>query len=78
MMWSDLVSFFKTDINFSKELVNKLPSDVVKVSESGISKPETIKELKAEGYEGFLIGERFMSYPSPAQACMEFIKSIPA
>ncbi len=69
---------FKTDIEFSKRLVDRLPSEAVKVSESGISNPETIKELRSMGYEGFLIGERFMTHHSPGRACLEFSKSIPA
>lgn len=72
------LSTFKTDIAFSKTLIKKLPTGVVKVSESGISTAAALQELKAVGYEGFLIGERFMASPSPAEACMDFIKSISA
>lgn len=67
---------FTTDIGFSKSLASKLPSSKVKISESGISSPEAIIELKSLGYEGFLIGEHFMSHPQPATACLDFIKKI--
>lgn len=67
---------FKTDINFSKDLYPQLPSHPVKVSESGISTPEQINELKSVGYQGFLIGEAFMKTSDPGKAATEFIKSI--
>lgn len=68
---------FTTDIQFSKNLISKLPEQAVKISESGIINPSTISELKAIGYEGFLIGERFMMSDDPAKACEEFINQIP-
>jgi indole-3-glycerol phosphate synthase len=48
----------------------------VKVSESGISSIEAIKELKPYGYKGFLIGENFMKTDNAGQAATEFIKKI--
>ena len=48
----------------------------VLVSESGISKPETIRDLRAAGFRGFLIGETFMKTPDPGQALADFIKEI--
>jgi indole-3-glycerol phosphate synthase len=67
---------FKTDVNVSKNLASKIPNEFVKVSESGISFPETIKELKEYGYEGFLIGETFMVSGRPERAAKEFIKRL--
>jgi indole-3-glycerol phosphate synthase len=32
--------------------------------------------LKAIGYNGFLIGEKFMSTPDPVKAFSEFVKDI--
>ncbi|MDF1698725.1 MAG: indole-3-glycerol phosphate synthase TrpC [Saprospiraceae bacterium] len=67
---------FKTDVSFSKELYEKLPSGVTKVSESGIHDTQTVKDLKSIGYEGFLIGERFMTNDNPGDACKSFIQEI--
>lgn len=50
-----------------------IPDKYLKISESGISKPEEILELRRMGYQGFLIGTRFMSSTSPHKACKEFI-----
>lgn len=64
---------FEVDINLSKKLSPLMPAGVVKVSESGISKPETIVELRREGYQGFLMGENFMKHSRPEKAAREFI-----
>ena len=63
---------FKVDIDTSLKLSKYLPSDIIKVSESGISNINTIKLLKQNGFKGFLIGEVFMSHDNPGQACKEF------
>lgn len=67
---------FETDIAISKKLAEKIPSDFVKVSESGISDPDLIKDLKSFGYEGFLVGENFMKNGRPEKAAKEFIKKL--
>jgi indole-3-glycerol phosphate synthase len=46
------------------------------VSESGISKTETVRELRAVGYKGFLMGENFMKEENPASALVNFISSL--
>ena len=53
-----------------------LPTEF-KVAESGIRQPEEIIMLKEIGFNGFLIGERFMATANPGQACRDFIQSIP-
>jgi len=67
---------FEVDLDISKSLVDKIPDDFVKVSESGISKVKTIQELKACGYQGFLIGENFMKTNEPGTAAANFIKQL--
>ncbi|MEP0368260.1 MAG: indole-3-glycerol phosphate synthase TrpC [Cyclobacteriaceae bacterium] len=67
---------FVTDVALSKELAKKIPSDFLKMSESGISDPQTVVDLKGYGYEGFLIGENFMKTGSPERAAKEFIDKI--
>lgn len=54
------LSTFQTDIKVSIELINKIPKEMLKISESGIHSLETLYLLKDRGYEGFLIGEAFM------------------
>ncbi len=57
-------------------IVSKLPKEVIKVSESGISKPAQLVELKDVGYSGFLMGEFFMKHSRPEQVCKDFIKEV--
>jgi indole-3-glycerol phosphate synthase len=67
---------FAVDINCSVKLAGLIPQDFVKISESGITSPLVIKSLKGYGYQGFLIGESFMSHPEPAVAFSNFIRQL--
>ncbi|GCB33826.1 indole-3-glycerol phosphate synthase TrpC [Bacteroides faecalis] len=67
---------FITDIENSFRLAGQLPQDTVLVSESGISNPEVVKQLQANGFRGFLIGETFMRTPQPGETLQSFIQSI--
>lgn len=67
---------FVTDIETSFRLAELLPKNAVKVSESGISNPDTIRQLQAAGYNGFLIGETFMNTPDPGAALHDFITQL--
>jgi indole-3-glycerol phosphate synthase len=67
---------FVVSTEVSKKLAARIPDGVVRVSESGISSPETIAELRTYGYEGFLIGENFMKNSRPEISASEFIKEL--
>lgn len=67
---------FSVSLDHSYDLVNKIPSQYIKVSESGISDPETIKALKKTGFNAFLIGENFMKTQNPMEAIKKFSGSI--
>ena len=64
------------DLNNSIELFKMIPDDYIKISESGISKVESIIKLKEIGYQGFLIGENFMKTNDPMVSAYDFIKSV--
>ena len=66
---------FVTDVENSFRLAELLPKDAVKVSESGISDPATVRALRSAGFRGFLIGENFMKTPDPGLALREFISA---
>jgi len=66
---------FSVDLAHSYDLVGKIPDRFVKVSESGISAPEIIRELKKAGFQAFLIGENFMKTDDPGRAMAEFVVS---
>lgn len=67
---------FEQSIQTSFDLAALIPDKFVKVSESGISKTETVKELRKVGYKGFLMGENFMKEENPALALSKFIRNI--
>ena len=67
---------FVTDVDNSFRLAELLPADAIKVSESGISNPATVKALRQAGFRGFLIGENFMKTADPGQALHEFIEQL--
>ena len=67
---------FEVSTDVSKELSMKIPSQYVKVSESGISDPKVVKELNGYGYQGFLIGENFMKSDDILTATTEFVTAI--
>lgn len=67
---------FVTDVENSFRLAELLPKDAVKVSESGISNPETVKSLRQAGFRGFLIGENFMKATDPGQALNDFLTQL--
>ncbi len=67
---------FDVSLETSKTLSTLIPNDFVKVSESGISNIEAIKELKPYGYQGFLIGENFMKTDNAGESAKQFIKDL--
>jgi indole-3-glycerol phosphate synthase len=67
---------FDVSLDTSKGLSERIPNDFIKVSESGISNIEAIKNLQNYGYKGFLIGENFMKTENAGESAKEFIKSL--
>ncbi len=64
---------FSVSIQTSLDLASKIPDTFVKISESGISDPASIKTLRQAGFQGFLIGETFMKTAEPHKTCAAFI-----
>lgn len=67
---------FEVDLDTSRELSALIPEDKVSISESGISFPRAILELREFGFKGFLVGENFMKTDHPGEAAKEFIKQL--
>jgi len=61
------------DVEASYRLMARMPRDVVAVSESGLQSRQDLERLSAAGYRAFLIGERFMTAASPADAIQQLI-----
>lgn len=67
---------FVTDIQNSFRMAERLPADICKVSESGISGPQDIQLLRRAGYRGFLIGESFMKTENPGAALKQLLSKV--
>jgi indole-3-glycerol phosphate synthase len=64
---------FEVDLETSMELVDRIPSSVVRVTESGIAGVEALVRLRGAGFDAFLIGESLMRQPDPGTALAELL-----
>jgi indole-3-glycerol phosphate synthase len=67
---------FEVSTDISKRLAPLIPDKFVRVSESGISSPETIVDLRKHGYKGFLMGENFMRHSQPEVEAKSFMEDL--
>jgi indole-3-glycerol phosphate synthase len=67
---------FSVSVETSYQLAHHIPAEFLKISESAISNPQTIKQLKSAGFNGFLIGENFMKQQDPGKAMQEFVMEL--
>lgn len=67
---------FELDLQTSITLSKHIPTEFVKISESGISQIDDVKMLKSHGFQGFLIGENFMKTNNPGQSLAQFINQL--
>lgn len=58
----------ETDLNISRELAEEIPAERITMAESGIKTRADIEELRALGYNGFLIGESLLRFRNPGMA----------
>ena len=58
----------EVDLNTSFDLVERIPSSVVRVAESGIATAADLARLRAAGFSAFLIGESLMRQEDPGAA----------
>jgi indole-3-glycerol phosphate synthase len=59
---------FEVRLETSLELVDRIPTSVVRVTESGIATPEDLARLRGAGFDAFLIGESLMRQADPGAA----------
>ncbi|MEO7120781.1 MAG: indole-3-glycerol phosphate synthase TrpC [Ginsengibacter sp.] len=69
---------FTVDINRSIDLSLQIPSDKIKISESGIDTFASIELLQKHGFKGFLMGEKFMKEKDPGMAFLNFAEKLKA
>jgi indole-3-glycerol phosphate synthase len=59
---------FRVDLGVSFRLGDKIPAGVIKIAESGINTADDVRQLRAAGYNSFLVGEHLMKSGDPARA----------
>jgi indole-3-glycerol phosphate synthase len=67
---------FEVDIETSIRTLDRIPVGYCRISESGISSVSAIKNLRSHGFEGFLMGERFMNTSDPVSSFSDFVKEL--
>jgi len=66
----------KTDLNYFQKVYDFLPTNSVKVAESGFTTSEQIKEIYNLGFDAFLIGTSLMRSGSPGKKLEEIIRGL--
>jgi indole-3-glycerol phosphate synthase len=66
----------KVDWTHLLKMAPLLPSNAIKVAESGINSVQQIQRLQQVGYRGFLVGEFLMRNGDPEQACRQLLASV--
>jgi indole-3-glycerol phosphate synthase len=64
---------FEVSLDVSAQLAQEMPQDVTSISESGLRTGADLNNLRALGYDGFLIGESLMRAQDPGQALRELL-----
>ncbi len=67
---------FTVDLEQSVRLSEKIGNNKLRIAESGINSVEDIRYLSEHGFNGFLIGERFMKEPDPGEAFKKFAEEL--
>jgi len=56
---------FETRLETTLDLLDRIPTGRLVITESGISKPEDVALMREHAVNGFLVGEAFMRAPDP-------------
>ena len=67
---------FEVSIEQSLMMAEKIPTEKLKIAESGISSVDDILLFRETGFKGFLIGELFMKEADPTIAFAEFVNTL--
>jgi len=66
---------FETTIETSLSLAALIPNHIIKISESGLDNIEQLETLYKAGFQGFLIGEKFMKSSHPEVQALNFMRN---
>ncbi|HEV2212163.1 MAG TPA: indole-3-glycerol phosphate synthase TrpC [Gammaproteobacteria bacterium] len=62
---------FHTELSTTLDLLAQIPEGCLAVTESGIRTPADVAHMRAEGVQGFLVGETFMRSDDPGEKLKE-------
>jgi indole-3-glycerol phosphate synthase len=65
----------RVDMKKSLRLAKHLPRDATRVAQSGISRPEQVRELRAAGYDAILVGEALMTTEDPGALLISLMQA---
>ena len=68
------LSTFRVSLGVSLDLVGKIPSGILRVSESGVASRGDLELLSGAGYDAFLIGESLLKAEDRAARLREWIE----
>ena len=66
---------FDVSLNTSLQLIEIIPERCIAISESGLRSRADLEQLRAAGFDAFLIGERLMSEHNPGAALARMLSS---
>ena len=69
---------FEVDRATSHSLAGLIPDTALRITESGLGKPAELQELRASGYQGFLMGDSFMKQDNPGDSLQACLKTLEA
>jgi indole-3-glycerol phosphate synthase len=64
---------FEVSLDTSLQLVDRIPSSIVRVAESGIATTADLAQLRSAGFDAFLIGESLMREIDPGAALADLL-----
>ena len=67
----------KTNLTLFQECLDEIKIDCIKIAESGIKNKENFQYINNIGYDGALIGTRFMKSGNPGNALADMLGRIP-
>ena len=62
---------FEVTLDTTLNMLDRVPTDRLLVTESGILGPDDVRRMRAAHVNAFLVGEAFMRAPEPGQALAE-------
>ena len=65
----------EVNVDTSRELITKIPDECIAVCESGLRSHDDLTQLRAAGFDAFLIGEHLMLQPDPGEALRALLGS---